>query len=177
MSDPVRDGIEQSRRLLRSTTGGGAYPTEAPTELYATLDERDEGTSWVAQMAPTPVSAPDRTGPKGITDVQSEQPQVASKITAAVEVLTEVVERLAQRVEARTTATSVLDADVRDLLIRHDKLRDVVQTHGGRLDLLDEVALEVGQQRWAIRILLLVAPATFALAVLTLIGVAALVAR
>ena len=142
----VDDALEHARRLL---TRPASY-SQMPTDLYETIEQRAEEATL---QSPVP-GAPTMPG-RGATDHDASAPGRASKITAAVEVLIRAVEQLRDEVRAVRPAVDLIAAEHRDLRSRHDQLVDVVQTHRGRLDEIDEALLEIGYQRWMIRTLLI----------------------
>jgi hypothetical protein len=144
------DGIEHARRLLRSSTGRGPYPTEAETELHETfvaVPDEPTLTSPVPGAPTLPV--------EGVTD--HEVGAHASKITAAVEVLIRVVEQLRDEIRSRALAMTQLDAEYRDLRDRHHRLVETVQEHSGRITeleaVVDTIATELPHHRALLKVL------------------------
>ncbi len=174
MSDTrVTDALAHARRLLRP-----AVDTEADTEQYETHQD-EPGTQWVAAAGNAPTVPAMEGGP---TD--HSLGQHASKVTGTLDVLISAIGVLDHRVEglqnavtARSVALEHAQAEHRDLRDRHERLTETVQNHGGRLDELDQAIVEVGYQRFAIRLVLVLVGLMTPLVLLILAAVAVLVVR
>lgn len=152
----VDDAIAHARALLD--------PAQVTTVQYAT-EQADAQEATLASA--------------GQTDVEANRPTHASKITAAVEVLTLAVERLRDEVRQRPGDPRVdqLQRAVGDLRHRHDRLVETVQEHGARLADLEGVPDELQHHRALLRALLVTTGFTVAIATLTFGAVVVLVAR
>jgi hypothetical protein len=153
----IDDALEHARRLVRGagrpdvdSLAETALPDEPPTETFET-ELREPGTEWV-EAARAAETIPD----KGVTDLEVDRASSgrSSQITAAVELLITVVERLRTEYRAGREAAELLAAEHRDLRARHDQLRDVVQTQQGRLDDFDVLTVDLPQQRTMLRLIL-----------------------
>jgi hypothetical protein len=143
--------IEQASRLVYRRPA--ATSTQATTEGY-TIESEVPG-------APTLVSR---------TDSEVGREPHASQIRSAVQLLTTAVAELRDEVRGVGVA-------VRTLEVRHDRLRDIVQDHGSRLEELDAAVLNLTYLQSTVRALLVLGGLAAALQLLTLGAVAVLVVR
>lgn len=175
MSAAVSHALEHATNLIARAR---PVDTQATTEQYET--QAEVGDATLTSPVPGAPTLPVGGGP---TDIEAGREPHASKITAAVEVLIVAVQRLntefasAQARALTDPRVTLIASEVADLRDRHDRLRDVVQTYGGRIDALDEVALEVPHLRIAVRLVLVGVGALVPLVLLVLAGVASLVLR
>ena len=152
--DPVDHAIAHARSLVD--------PATATTVQYAT-EQADPQEATLASA--------------GATDVDVSRPAHASKITAAVEVLTLAVERLRDEVRRPDPRVEVLEQAVTDLRGRHERLTETVQHHGSRLADLEDVLVELPHHRVMLRGILLGLGFVGAISVLTLGAVVGLLVR
>lgn len=154
MSDAVDNALAHARALLD--------PSTATTVQFAT-EQADPQEATLASA--------------GTTDVEAARPTHASKITAAVEVLTLAVERLRDEVRRPNQRVEALASEVHDLRDRHDRLTETVQRHGSRLADLEDVLVELPHYRTMLRGILVGLGFVGAISVLTLGAVVGLLVR
>lgn len=159
----IDNAIQQSAALVAPRARPAISKTSATTEQFEDLTVQS-----AVPGAPTLVSR---------TDVEAEKEPHASKITAAVQLLTTAVGDLRDEVRSLSNQTKATRAEVHSLRVRHDTLREVVQAHGHRLDELDQAVLELTYHRVTIRGLLLTSGALVAMQLLGLGALAVLVFR